>query len=60
MANKNEMFEGGLVKLGSLFSATTDAEFDKASSEIAKKVETEKNAEKVASIISNQKGASSK
>ena len=60
MANNKEMFEGGLVKLGSLFSATTDAEFDKASSEIAKKVDTEKNAEKVASIVASQKAASSK
>ncbi len=59
MANKSEMFEGAVMKLDFL-TAKSDDEFIKGMTEINKRANTEKNAEKMASVVANQKGASSK
>ncbi len=57
MANKNEMFEGGVVKLD--FLGKSEDDFNKAMTEINKKAAAEKNAEKMAKAVVNQKVTSS-
>ncbi len=58
MANKNEMFEGGVVKLD--FLAKSEDVFNKAMTEISKKAAAEKKAENFATVAATQKDASSK
>ncbi|MBP3615555.1 MAG: hypothetical protein IJ473_00345 [Alphaproteobacteria bacterium] len=58
MANKNEMFEGGVVKLD--FLAKEESDFNKAMAKINEKATAEKNAQDMANVVAGQKRGSSK
>ena len=58
MVNKNEMFEGGLVKMD--FFLKEEEALNEAADKLAKKEAEEKNAGKVASVVANQKSGSTK